>query len=81
MIFQERLNKELSAFGFPLDKEERIRMFSEIFKLSKHTSASIIYGSIIPEKKMVKIVASELSVSEDWLLGLSNKKRPELPIA
>lgn len=75
MIFQERLNKELSAFGFPLDKDERIRMFSEIFNLSKHTSASIINGSSIPEKEMVKTIASELSVSEDWLLGLSNKKK------
>jgi hypothetical protein len=75
LTFQERLNKELSSFGFPLDKDERIKLFSKIFNLSTHTSSSIIYGSIIPEKSMIEKIASELSVSEAWLVGLSNKKR------
>lgn len=73
--FQERLNKELNGFGFSLERNERIRQFSEIFNVSRHTSTSIIYGSIIPEKNMIKKIAIELSVSEEWLLGLSNKKR------
>lgn len=74
-IFQKRLHKELTAFAFPLEKEERIECFSKIFNLSKHTSESIMYGSIIPDLKTIKMIAVELSVSEQWLLGTSNKKR------
>tara|TARA_B110000879_G_scaffold211662_1_gene305086 strand:- start:794 stop:1033 length:240 start_codon:yes stop_codon:yes gene_type:complete len=75
IIFRDRLEIALNGLGFPLHHEERIKAFSQLFKLSKHTAASIISGTIIPNNDILSTISDELEVSSDWLLGNSESKK------
>lgn len=74
-LFRERLEEGLNIIGLPKSYEERVRAFSKVFGLSRHTSSSILNGIIIPDNQTLQIIAEELDVTTDWLLGKSNTKK------
>lgn len=67
--FSVRLNKELSDIGIPEKMEERIDVFSKIFKTPKYRSQEILNGNLLPDTILLQKLAKELEVSTDWLLG------------
>lgn len=73
-IFRERLEKSLNGIGFPNCHDERVKAFSKIFRISKHTSASILNGTVIPKIDTLNLIAEELEVSPDWLIGNTDRK-------
>ena len=67
--FSVRLNKELSDIGIPEKMEERIDVFSKMFKTPKYRSQEILNGNLLPDTLLLQKLAKELEVSTDWLLG------------
>lgn len=68
-VFSERLNHELNEMGMPERMEERIEVFSKLFKTPRFKSEAILNGEILPDNELLEKVAEELEVSVDWLLG------------
>jgi hypothetical protein len=71
--FSERLNKELDEIGVPQRSEERIEIFAKLIKAPRFKAESILNGSITPDAPLLKMLAEELEVSADWLLGKSDE--------
>ena len=71
--FSERLNKELDGIGVPLLRSERIDVFSRLMKLPKFKAEALLNGSI-PDAEILKLLAEELEVNDEWLLGKSEQR-------
>lgn len=72
--FCDRLNKELSDIGMPERMEERVVMFSKVFKTPRYKSQEILNGNILPDTRLLQELAKELEVSTAWLLGKDRSK-------
>ena len=72
--FSERLNKELDSIGVPEATTERIEVLSKLIKIPKFKAEAILSGLTSPDAKVLKTLAEELEVNEDWLLGKNDSK-------
>lgn len=72
--FSERLNKELDAIGMPQHLSERTSALAKLAKLPKFKAQTLLNGSTTPDEFILKLLAEELEVNEDWLIGDSDSK-------
>lgn len=72
--FSERLNRELDKIGVPEDFSERIAILSKLVKIPKFKAETLLNGLIVPEGPLLAILAQELEVNEQWLLGKSDSE-------
>ena len=73
--FSERLNKELDDIGVPERSDERVEVFAKLLKVPRFKAQALLDGATIPEAPLLTILAEELEVSADWLLGKSDKRQ------
>ncbi|WP_133128911.1 hypothetical protein [Legionella nagasakiensis] len=73
--FSERLNKELDDIGVPQENHERVEVFAKLIKIPRFKAEAILNGNINLEAPLLNLLAEELEVSADWLLGRSDKKQ------
>ncbi|STX28124.1 Uncharacterised protein [Legionella beliardensis] len=73
--FADRLNKELDNIGVPLLNNERVEVFAKLLKVPKFKAEAFLNGAAIPDSNLLAILADELEVSADWLLGKSEQKK------
>ncbi|KTC85026.1 hypothetical protein [Legionella brunensis] len=64
----ERLNHELDALGIPSLMTQRVEACSKLFNLSKYKTEAILNGMVF-DSASLQIIADELEVNADWLLG------------
>lgn len=67
--FSERLNKELDSIGVPEATAERIAILSKLIKVPKFKAEALLNGLTKPDAVLLKTLAEELEVTEDWLIG------------
>lgn len=72
--FSERLNKELDEIGVPQRADERVDIFSKLIKVPRFKAEALLNGSTPPEAPLLDLLAEELEVSADWLLGKTDKR-------
>jgi hypothetical protein len=72
--FSERLNKELDSIGVPEATAERIAILSKLIRVPKFKAEALLSGLTKPDAILLKTLAEELEVSEDWLLGKNDSK-------
>lgn len=72
--FSERLNRELDNIGVPEVLNERIEVLSRLIKIPKFKAEALLSGSVQPDTNLLKILAQELEVNEQWLLGKDDSK-------
>jgi hypothetical protein len=72
--FSERLNKELDGIGVPEATAERIEALSKLIKVPKFKAEALLTGLTCPDPSLLKILAQELEVNEEWLLGKNDSK-------
>jgi hypothetical protein len=72
--FSERLNKELDSIGVPETTSERIEVLSKLIKVPKFKAEALLTGLTSPDATLLKILAAELEVNENWLLGKDDLK-------
>lgn len=68
-IFAQRLNQELDNIGLPERNQDRIEAFAKLIKAPRFKAESILQGEQIPNTETLQLIASELEVSVDWLIG------------
>ncbi len=68
-VFSERLHKELDAIGVPERICERVEAFSKLIKIPRFKAEAILNGNLLPDEEHLTLLAIELEVSVDWLLG------------
>lgn len=68
-IFAQRLNSELDEMGMPQRMDERIEVFAKFIKAPRFKAEEILNGTRVPGEDMLKLIANELEVSTNWLLG------------
>ncbi len=73
--FSERLNKELDEIGVPQRTDERIEVFAKLIKAPRYKAEAILSGNTLPDAPLLNLLAEELEVSADWLLGKSGEER------
>ena len=73
--FSERLNKELDEIGVPQRNDERIEVFAKLIKTPRYKAEAILNGHTLPDAPLLNLLAEELEVSADWLLGKSDEER------
>ena len=73
--FSERLNKELDEIGVPQRSDERVEVFAKLLKVPRFKAEALLNGNTNPEAPLLKLLAEELEVSADWLLGNSDKRQ------
>ncbi|KTD18339.1 hypothetical protein [Legionella jordanis] len=73
--FSERLNRELDNIGVPPRSEERIEAFAKLVKIPKFKAEAFLNGVVVPDSKLLTVIAEELEVSADWLTGKSEQKQ------
>ncbi len=72
--FSERLNKELDEIGVPQRSDERVEVFAKLIKIPRFKAAAILSGSTNPDAPLLELLAEELEVNADWLLGKSDER-------
>ncbi|BCA94098.1 hypothetical protein TUM19329_04590 [Legionella antarctica] len=72
--FSERLNKELDSIGAPETTAERIEVLSKLIKVPKFKAEALLNGSTTPDATLLTVLAQELEVNADWLLGKTDSK-------
>lgn len=72
--FSERLNKELDNIGVPLLGSERIDVFAKLMKLPKYKAESLLNGNSMPDIELLGLLATELEVNDEWLIGKSDQR-------
>ena len=73
--FSERLNKELDEIGVPLRNDERIEILAKLIKNPRFKAEAILNGNTGVEPPLLLLLANELEVNVDWLLGKSEKRQ------
>lgn len=72
--FSDRLNKELDSIGVPEITRERVEVLSKLIKIPKFKAEALLNGHVSPDTTVLKTLAQELEVNEDWLLGKDDTK-------
>ncbi|AHE67952.1 hypothetical protein [Legionella oakridgensis] len=72
--FSERLNKELDEIGVPQRSHERVEILAKLIKVPRFKAEALLNGNANLEAPLLDLLAEELEVSTDWLLGKSDKK-------
>jgi len=73
--FSDRLNKELDEIDVPQQREERVAIFAKLIKVPRFRAEAILNGNtMMLEPPVLSLLADELEVSADWLLGKSDKR-------
>lgn len=72
--FSERLNKELDEMGVPAQRDERVTVFAKLIKVPRFKAEAILDGSVAVKAPLIDILADELEVNADWLIGKSNER-------
>ncbi len=67
--FAQRLNQELDNIGLPERNQDRIEAFAKLIKAPRFKAESILHGEQMPNTETLQLIASELEVSIDWLIG------------
>ena len=73
--FSERLNKELDEIGVPLRADERIEVFAKLIHIPRFKAEAILNGYTNLDAPLLNVIANELEVSADWLLGKSDNRQ------
>ncbi len=73
--FSERLNKELDDIGVPQRSDERVEVFAKLIKVPRFKAEAILNGHTIIEPPLLELLAEELEVNAEWLLGKSDKRQ------
>ncbi len=73
--FSERLNNELDDIGVPQRSDERVEVFAKLIKVPRFKAEAILNGNTTLEPPLLELLADELEVSADWLLGNSDKRQ------
>lgn len=73
--FAERLNKELDSIGVPPRTDERIEVFAKLVKIPKFKAEAFLHGITIPDATVLHLIAQELEVNADWLVGKSDQRQ------
>jgi hypothetical protein len=74
-LFSERLNRELDNIGVPPRNEERVEAFAKLIKLPKFKAEAFLNGAVLPDNQLLALIAEELEVNADWLVGKSEQKQ------
>lgn len=72
--FSERLNKELDSIGVPEATGERIAVLAKLLKVPKFKAEALLNGITSPDETLLQILAQELEVDTEWLLGKNEAK-------
>jgi plasmid maintenance system antidote protein VapI len=72
--FSERLNQELDEIGVPARSDERVEVFAKLLKVPRFKAEAILNGNTMLDAPLLEMLAEELEVSADWLLGKSEKR-------
>lgn len=72
--FSERLNKELDDIGVPQRSDERVEVFAKLIKIHRFKAEAILNGNTNPEAPLLELLAKELEVNAEWLLGKSDER-------
>lgn len=72
--FSQRLNSELDSIGVPEGTQERIDVLSKILKIPKFKAEALLNGITRPDEDIVQVLAQELEVDTEWLLGKTDSK-------
>lgn len=67
--FAQRLNQELDNIGLPERNQDRIEAFAKLIKAPRFKAESILHGEQMPNTETLQLIATELEVSIDWLIG------------
>lgn len=73
-VFAERLNAELDEIGMPQRADERIETFAKFIELPRFKAQAMLNGTTI-DANAVSRLASQLEVSESWLLGKAEDRK------
>ncbi len=73
--FAERLNKELDGIGVPPRTDERIEVFAKLVKIPKFKAEAFLDGITLPDPAILNLIAQELEVDPDWLIGKSDHRQ------
>ena len=72
--FSERLNKELDSIGVPERSDERVEVFAKLIKVPRFKAEAILNGSFVIDGPLLELLAQELEVNADWLIGKSDQR-------
>ncbi|MGQ3892855.1 hypothetical protein [Legionella sp. CNM-4043-24] len=72
--FAERLNRELDSIDAPDLMNERVAAFAKLLRIPKFQAEAILNGNMVPNRDLLAILAQELDVREEWLLGKSDQR-------
>jgi hypothetical protein len=67
--FAERLNRALDEIDAPTLSSERIDVLSKLTKTAHFKAAALLGGTMMPDPALLRLLAQEFEVSENWLLG------------
>ncbi len=71
-LFSERLNRELDSIGVPPATSERVVILSKLVKIPRFKAEALLNGQVNPDAALLKTLADEFEVTEEWLLGKSD---------
>lgn len=68
-LFSQRLNEELDNIGVPHPIEKRIDILAKLIKIPKLKAEAFLQGTSLPDTATLNLIAEELEVTVDWLMG------------
>lgn len=73
-VFSAWLNDELDEIGVPQSSFERIDVFAKLLKVPKFKAEGLLNGLTTPDEQLLSVIADELEVDSDWLIGKTDDK-------
>jgi hypothetical protein len=73
--FSERLNKELDTIGLPPQQDERVVVFAKLLKVPRFKAEALLNGLMTPDTQLLDLLAEELEVNGEWLVGKSEHRQ------
>lgn len=67
--FSERLNKALDDIGVPERLNEREDAFAKLIGVARFKAGAILNGNIAMDDPLINLIAEEVEVTIDWLIG------------
>jgi hypothetical protein len=64
----ENIHALLDFNNVSKEKDERVKIFSQLFSLPLQTSENVLNGEQVPNKKLLKQIADKFEVDALWLL-------------
>lgn len=68
-MFSERLNQALDEIEAPEELEERVDALSKLIHITKFKADALISGKLMPDPICLNLLAEQLEVDPEWLLG------------